>query len=97
MSVDYVALNTGQPKAEHDPFTAERYRQFARHIPAGAARVLDVGCATGRGGRALKEVRPELRIDGLDCMRSRLDQLPRDAYAGVVCSYTTAIDAPDGA
>ena len=67
---------------------------MSRLLPDGPIRVLDVGCATGRGGKALKDRRPEIEIFGLDCLQHRLDRLP-DVYSGNVCSFTTEIDAPD--
>ena len=94
-TADTIALNTAQLEAERDTFTPERYRQFARYLPADARKVLDVGCSTGRGGTALKAKRPDVQLYGLDCLQHRLDKLP-EAYSGGVCSFTTAIDSPDG-
>jgi 2-polyprenyl-3-methyl-5-hydroxy-6-metoxy-1,4-benzoquinol methylase len=93
-AAEAMALNTAQVEAERDTFTGERYIQFARYLPADAKRILDVGCSTGRGGIALKSKRPDVSIFGLDCLQHRLDKLP-DVYSGGVCSFTTAIDAPD--
>ena len=92
---DYVALNSSQEEAERDPFTPWRYRQFARYLAPDAVAVLDVGCATGRGGRSLKEVRPDISIRGLDCLADRLARLPKDIYDEGVCSFTTNIDAAE--
>ena len=92
---DFVALNAAQVESESDPFTPERYRQFARWVPATAREVLDVGCNTGRGGSALKAIRPELKITGLDLLQSRLDRLPKDAYSGVLCGSATQIPCAD--
>jgi len=63
-------------KALEDAFTAERYEQFHRFLPRDAIRILDVGCATGRGGVRLKELRPNCELAGLDCVSERLDELP---------------------
>jgi ubiquinone/menaquinone biosynthesis C-methylase UbiE len=86
---DYIYLNTLQVSAEHDPFAADRYRQFARVLPEAARRVLDVGCSTGDGGKALKAIRPELALVALDCLQRRLDLLPAGIYADAKCSYST--------
>lgn len=95
MKPDYRSLNSAQEEAERDPFTIRRYRQFARNLPGGVLKVLDVGCANGRGGTELKRLRPDMELHGLDCLQHRLDRLP-GAYDGHVCSFTTEIDAPDG-
>jgi len=89
----YEQLNEEQIVAEKDPFTPDRYRQFARHFPTKTTTVLDVGCSTGRGGKVLKELNHELQMVGLDCLESRLSKLPADAYDRTICSYTTNIDA----
>lgn len=94
-SIDYQALNSAQEEAVSDPFTISRYKHFAKHLSPGARTVLDVGCATGRGGRSLKKHRPEVEIYGLDCLQDRLDRLPKDIYKGGVCSFTTDIRADD--
>jgi len=90
----YEELNE-ERSGEKDPFTPDRYRQFARHFPTQTTTVLDVGCSTGRGGRVLKELNHELQMVGLDCLESRLSKLPADAYDRTICSYTTNIDADD--
>lgn len=92
---DLAALNAAQVESEIDPFTADRYRQFARLLPAGAKRVLDVGCNTGRGGTALKEARPEVTLIGLDLLQSRLDRLPKTVYTETICG--SAAQIPMGA
>jgi SAM-dependent methyltransferase len=93
--MDHATRNLLQEGSETDPFTESRYRQFARHLPAGAVKVLDVGCNTGRGGSALKAQCPGLQLHGLDLLQSRLDRLPRDVYAGTVCGSATQIPAED--
>jgi ubiquinone/menaquinone biosynthesis C-methylase UbiE len=95
MSPDHVTRNEQQQASESDPFTESRYAQFARLLPPGALRVLDVGCNTGRGGAALKRLRPEVQIHGLDLLQSRLDRLPKDVYAGTVCGSATQIPSGD--
>jgi hypothetical protein len=47
---DILAVNRGQTISEDDPFTLDRYRQFAKHLSKRAVDILDVGCNTGRGG-----------------------------------------------
>jgi len=91
--MDYVALNTRQSHAEQDTFTRARYRQMSGVLEGTGLRVLDVGCATGRGGAALKAARPDITIIGLDCIQGRLDALPADAYEGSICSSSCSIGA----
>ena len=93
--MDYATRNQLQEGSETDPFTESRYAQFAKFLPAGATKVLDVGCNTGRGGEALKLRRPELQLFGLDLLQSRLDRLPTSVYAGTVCGPATQIPAED--
>lgn len=96
MDKNYEALNLTQPESEHDPFTEDRYRQFYRFFPKGARSVLDIGCNTGRGGSALKELDGSLKLYGLDAVRDRLDRLPKNAYEEGVHGYSTRIPNEDG-
>jgi SAM-dependent methyltransferase len=93
--VDYATRNELQEGSERDPFTESRYKQFARFLPPGPLKVLDVGCNTGRGGAVLKQVRPDVQLFGLDLLQSRLDRLPRDVYSGTVCGSATQIPSDD--
>jgi ubiquinone/menaquinone biosynthesis C-methylase UbiE len=91
----YEQQNTLQTAAERDTFTFKRYEQFQRYFPRSARRVLDVGCATGRGGLRLKQIDPSLSICGLDCVKSRLAELP-DCYDQRIYGLSNAIPAGDG-
>lgn len=95
VKIDYEALNERQAVSEQDPFTEERYRQFFRHFPAGAQRVLDAGCNTGKGGAVLRGLDAGLHLVGLDCVKSRLERLPKDVYREAILGFSTAIDTPD--
>jgi ubiquinone/menaquinone biosynthesis C-methylase UbiE len=90
----YAAENSAQTVAIEDGFSIERYRQFARHLPANALRVVDVGCAEGRGGRELKAIRPEIELIGLDCVEERLTELP-DCYSTKILGLTHQIPIQD--
>lgn len=90
----YSRENAAQTVAIHDTFSILRYRQFARHLPPGVGKVLDIGCAEGRGGNELKSLRPEVELIGLDCVQDRLDRLP-DSYTGGIHGLTTEIPAED--
>jgi 2-polyprenyl-3-methyl-5-hydroxy-6-metoxy-1,4-benzoquinol methylase len=94
VSETYESLNQAQLEAEYDTFTPERYCQMAKWLPP-EGRILDVGCSTGRGGEVLKRVNPAWEVIGLDCLESRLSLLPKPAYSGAICSYSTAIDSPE--
>ena len=81
MEYSIEQINREQSASESDPFTVDRYIQFARvlgHDFAGS--VLDVGCNTGRGGAAFKMTAPAAAIDGIDIVPERLKSLPADLY-----------------
>lgn len=89
-----VALNREQKLSETDAFTEQRYRQFARHLRRDSRKVLDVGCATGRGGANLKAVNPMLEVTGLDCVPERIAALDRAVYEAGICGFTQDIALP---
>jgi ubiquinone/menaquinone biosynthesis C-methylase UbiE len=91
----YEQLNAQQEVSERDPFTVERYRQFYRFFPANARTVLDIGCNTGRGGQVLKNLDSNLEIFGLDCVKDRLDKLPKQIYINGVHGLSTEIPCDD--
>lgn len=90
----YEQGNLLQPEAEDDPFTVERYQQFGRHLRADAGVVLDIGCATGRGGQEIAKVAPDVELWGVDVVQSRLDALPA-VYAKKVRGLSTALPLDD--
>ena len=90
----YVKQNLERPDSDTDPFTRERYVQFHRFLPKDAKTILDVGANTGRGGQRLAELNSVYRITALDCVQSRLDELPK-CYCGVICGLSNAIPAED--
>ncbi|WP_299414884.1 class I SAM-dependent methyltransferase [Acaryochloris sp. IP29b_bin.148] len=79
----YEIQNTSCNASEFDPYTVERYRQFYKHFPANANKVLDVGCNTGKGGLALYEMDASLSLSGLDCSQKRLNILPHCYTEGI--------------
>lgn len=90
----YATENAKQDSAIEDDFTADRYAQFNRFLPAEARRILDVGCATGRGGVKLQELRPSCELVGLDCVEERLAQLPA-CYGSKIVGLSNAIPVED--
>jgi SAM-dependent methyltransferase len=94
-NANYEGLNLLQPESETDPFTEERYMQFASLLPRAARQVLDVGCNTGRGGVVLKSVRPEVMLHGLDAVGARISALPAKVYDSGIQALSTAIPVPD--
>lgn len=90
-----INVNKRQKGAETDLFTPQRYRQFFRALPNGGKKVLDLGCATGRGGAVLKSLNPSLDITGLDCLQDRLDELDRNIYSETLCGFTSNIPEAD--
>lgn len=93
--MDYATRNELQEDSERDLFTKSRYEQFAKFLPPGPLKVLDVGCNTGRGGTVLKTLRPDVSLYGLDLLQSRLDRLPRGIYSGTVCGSATQVPSDD--
>jgi len=95
-SSELVAVNREHAVSESDPFTPRRYAQFCAHFPAGGKSVLDVGCNTGRGGRVLKKLDPQLEIVGFDCVPERVAALDKSVYRDGLCGFATQIAMPDG-
>ena len=91
----YIGTNAGYTDREGD-FTRERYRQFARRLPQAARRVLDVGCATGRGGEELLRARPGILVDGVDVLEERVEQAKERGYTRVHRASATDLPAADG-
>jgi ubiquinone/menaquinone biosynthesis C-methylase UbiE len=91
---NYEQQNLQQAGATNDPFTVERYQQFARLLPSGVGRILDVGCSDGRGGEALKQALPQCHLMGLDCVQERLNALPQ-CYAERVLGLSNSIPLDD--
>lgn len=90
----YASENAAQAVALEDGFSIKRYQQFARHLPASAIKVIDVGCAEGRGGRELKAIRPDIELVGLDCVEDRLAELPA-CYSRKILGLTNQIPIED--
>src|SRR5258708_4831756 len=93
---EIVEANRAQKISERDTFTEERYRQFYAHLPAGAKRIMDVGCGIGRGGAALKSCDAGLELTGLDCVPERIEALDKGIFSRGLCAFTTDIPAENG-
>jgi len=91
-----LQANRAQVGSEIDPFTVERYRHFAKHFPLGARRLLDVGGGTGRGGRDLKRVFPEISLTGLDCVPERTACMDKAVYDARICAFADSLPFTDG-
>lgn len=93
----YAEKNVRLESEGHDPFTKERYAQFAAHLPKlldQGSRVLDVGANDGSGGTVMKLLRPEIELYGLDCVDTWLKSLP-PAYSGGIQALCSEIPVPD--
>jgi hypothetical protein len=91
MSYEFEQINREQSHSEMDPFTEGRYRQFARHLGSlFMGQVLDVGCNTGRGGRAFLTAVSDVALDGLELLADRIERIPagiyRKVYKGLLIS-----------
>ena len=93
--LSYEELNLQQEVSERDAFSKERYHQFYSFFPENACTVLDIGCNTGRGGQLLKSLNPKLQISGLDCVKDRLEHLPKQVYEKGIYSLSTNISCED--
>lgn len=93
--LSYEELNLQQGASERDSFTKKRYQQFYCFFPTNTCTVLDIGCNTGRGGQVLKSLNPELQISGLDCVKDRLERLPKQVYDKSIHSLSTDITCED--
>ncbi len=91
---NYEQQNLQQEGATTDPFTLERYAQFAQLLPTDTRSILDVGCSDGRGGGVLKNAFPDASIQGFDCVQERLDALP-PCYSKGVLGMSTSIPLED--
>jgi 2-polyprenyl-3-methyl-5-hydroxy-6-metoxy-1,4-benzoquinol methylase len=77
-------INREQSYSEVDPFTEGRYRQFARHLGSGfTGQALDVGCNTGRGGRAFLAAASNVIMDGVELLADRIERIPASIYRKV--------------
>jgi ubiquinone/menaquinone biosynthesis C-methylase UbiE len=92
---EYEKLNIEQEFSEIDSFTEDRYRQFYNFFPKKSCTVLDIGCNTGRGGYILKQSNPSLTIAGIDCVKDRLEKLPKEIYEQNIYGLSTEIPLDD--
>ena len=84
MPYELERINRAQVASEVDRFTEGRYRQFARRLGRGfAGQALDVGCNTGRGGRALLTAAPRVTLDGVEMLADRIERIPAGIYRKV--------------
>jgi len=75
MPYELERINRAQVASEVDRFTEGRYRQFARHLGRGFyGQALDVGCNTGRGGRAFLTAASHVTLDGVEMLANRLER-----------------------
>ncbi len=84
MSNELEQINREQSQSEVDPFTEGRYRQFARYLGSGfTGQALDVGCNTGRGGRAFLAAASNAILDGVELVADRIERIPAGIYRKV--------------
>jgi cyclopropane fatty-acyl-phospholipid synthase-like methyltransferase len=96
MTYDIEQIDREQSDSEVDPFTEGRYRQFARHLGSGfAGEALDVGCNTGRGGRAFRAAVSNATVDGVELVAERIQCVSAGIYRTVYQGFLG--DVPDEA
>lgn len=89
--LELIEANRLQRVSETDTFTSDRYRQMRAHFPGHAAKILDVGCNTGRGGAILKILNPAFELTGLDCVPERLSALDKTIYQQALCGLSNSL------
>lgn len=60
---------------EHMAVWAEAYRRFARALPDGARKILDLGCGTGLELDEIYRLYPDVRVTGVDLCADMLEEL----------------------
>lgn len=90
-----LEVNRMQVHSESDPFTADRYRQFASHLPKQGLRILDCGCNTGRGGDVLRQELPNAKLYGIDLLPERIDQIPAGIYEKAMAISSASLPFED--
>ncbi|GAB3203138.1 ubiquinone/menaquinone biosynthesis C-methylase UbiE [Pontibacter aydingkolensis] len=88
-------LNMQQVWSETDMFTPFRYQQFYKHFTKDTKSVLDCGCNTGRGGKILKDLNPDLKIYGIELLEERLKQIPDGIYEALFFGSAAEIPLED--
>ncbi len=63
---------------------------LAAAIPAGPARVLDLGCGDGQVAVALMRRRPELVVEGVDVLVRPVTHIPVTEYDGATLPFAQA-------
>ena len=92
---DSLDVNRRQVHSESDPFTIDRYRQFASHLPKGTLCILDCGCNTGRGGDVLRQEIPNAKLWGIDLLPERIDQIPDGIYEKAMAISSVSLPFAD--
>lgn len=90
-STESLDVNRRQVNSESDPFTGDRYRQFASHLPQRELRILDCGCNTGRGGYILRQAIPGAKLFGVDLLPERINQIPGGIYQQTVATSAASL------
>lgn len=86
----YEKQNSLQTWSETDSFTVERYIQFSKFMDDDVAKILDIGCNTGRGAIKLKEINPKYLITGIDVVESRLSE--KNVFEELIYGSFTELD-----
>ncbi|WP_370443899.1 class I SAM-dependent methyltransferase [Terrimonas sp.] len=95
ITYNYSDINKQQASAVHDPYSIFRYKQFAKHIIGNNLTILDIGCASGKGGKVLKECNPTNKIIGIDVVAERIDSVDPNIYDTLICGSATKIPLQD--
>jgi 2-polyprenyl-3-methyl-5-hydroxy-6-metoxy-1,4-benzoquinol methylase len=90
---DTLAANQRQVWSEHDPYTVDRYAEFAQYMADGQA-VLDIGCNTGRGGVYLRQRFPNMFLCGVELLADRLARVEPGVFDELVCGDIVSWSTP---
>ncbi len=84
MDASIIENNKRQIISESDSYTIRRYQSFLKYFYLNHKVILDFGCNTGRGGVALKSLRPDLVLIGADIIKERLTRIPLEIYDKII-------------
>jgi SAM-dependent methyltransferase len=78
-------------KLQSDPYFQGLNTELLRHVPDSAKKILEVGCAEGRLGEALKKMQPDRKVIGIEYQSEIADR----ARQRLDCVYAIDVEKED--